>query len=72
MAVHCRSVHLTVMRVKTVEGDEHTGVYLPHQIAPGVLEALRQAEPELAGVKMAGGESRIPSPLHLLYYICMT
>ena len=43
------------MRVKTMEGDEHTGVYLPHQIAPQVLEALRQAEPELAEVKMAGG-----------------
>ncbi len=51
----CSKVHLTVMRVKTMEGDEHTGVYLPHQIAPQVLEALRQAEPELAEVKMAGG-----------------
>lgn len=43
------------MRVRTEDGKEHTGVYLPYQAAPFVLEALRQAESELANVKVAGG-----------------
>ena len=51
-----RKIHLTVMRVKSVDGQEHTGVYLPWQHAQQVLNALKEAEPELANVKVAGGE----------------
>ena len=56
----CSKVHLTVMRVKTVTGEEYTGVYLPFQIAEDVLQALRFAEPELAEVRVAGGELSKP------------
>lgn len=38
-----------------MDEEEYTGVYLPHQIAEYVLRALRQAEPELADVRVAGG-----------------
>ena len=51
-----RKIHLTVMRVKSVDGQEHTGVYLPWQHAQVVLNALKEAEPELANVKVAGGK----------------
>ena len=56
MPLLCSKVHLTVMRVKTVNEEEYTGVYLPYQIADDVLRALRYAEPELADVRVAGGE----------------
>ena len=52
----CSKVHLTVMRVKTVDGEEYTGVYLPFQVAEHILDRLRIAEPELAEVRVAGGE----------------
>jgi hypothetical protein len=44
------------MRVKSVDGLEHTGVYLPWQHAQQVLDRLKGAEVELADVKVAGGE----------------
>ena len=55
----CRKIYLTVMRVRTEDGSEHTGVFLPYQVAEDVLEALREAEPELANVKVAGGDPQI-------------
>ena len=55
----CRKIYLTVMRVRTEDGSEHTGVFLPYQVAEDVLEALREAEPKLAEVKVAGGEPQI-------------
>ena len=55
----CRKIYLTVMRVRTEDGGEHTGVFLPYQVAEDVLDALRAAEPELANVKVAGGEPQI-------------
>ena len=55
----CRKIYMTVMRVRTEDGSEHTGVFLPYQVAEDVLEALREAEPELAEVRVAGGEPHI-------------
>ena len=52
------------MRVKTVEDKEYTGVYLPSQAARHVLDALREAEPELAEVRVAGGEVQVQVPAH--------
>ena len=60
----CRKIYLTVMRVRTEDGSEYTGVFLPYQVAEFVLGALREAEPELAKVKVAGGEPQIAANLH--------
>ena len=59
-----RKIYLTVMRVRTEDGSEYTGVFLPYQVAESVLDALRAAEPELAKVKVAGGEPHIDVNLH--------
>ena len=67
------------MRVKTVDEEEYTGVYLPHQIAENVLFWLRKAEPELADVRVAGGElpqpsytqKRQPCAQHLIIGVCI-
>jgi len=53
------------MRVKTVEDKEYTGVYLPTQAARHVLDALREAEPELAEVRVAGGEAQVQVPARI-------